>query len=115
MSDILATKLSAIETLRPQGEANLMAHARGDRKKMEQGVSDFQGILLSQCIQKMQETFASPGEVSDPAGESFSGMGAQALGAALARNDALGIRKMLLHGLEAAQPAESKASEPAPT
>jgi len=115
MNGISATNISAINGVRPQGEATLLAHAHGDKRKLEQSVSDFQGILLSQCIQKMQETFASPGEVSDPASESFSGMGAQALGAALARNDALGIRKMLLHSLEAAQPAEPKVSEPAPT
>lgn len=76
-----------------------------DTAKLRSSSTEFESILLSQWIERAQQTFAaSPDEPSDAAHDTLSSLGAQALGAALARQNALGIARLLTTQLSA-QPA----------
>ncbi len=68
--------------------------------RIAKAAKDFEAILLSQWVQDAERCFASvPGEDSEESGlpgkDAYQGMGAQAIGGALAASGGIGIAKMI--------------------
>ncbi len=70
--------------------------ASAARMKAEKAACDFEAILLSSLLEKLQTTFAGTRE-DDPSGSgNYAVMGTQALASAMAARGGIGIARMLL-------------------
>ena len=91
--------------------ALLVAHGspQPDRPspKLVKAAQEFEAILLSQWLEKMQKTFSSTDQAKDPAHDTLASMGTQAVATALASRGGIGIGSMLLRQLKSS-PAEQQ-------
>lgn len=63
-------------------------------------VAEFEGLLLSQILEKLKDAYQLPGEEeSDSAGESFQSLANSALGNNLAARGGLGMMNLLIQSL----------------
>lgn len=76
------------------------------RRKIEKAAQDFEGILLSSLWKSMGEDMKGSFD-EDSTNSSFTDMGLQAVGAAMAKSGGVGIGRMLLKALEKQQDAEA--------
>jgi Rod binding domain-containing protein len=70
--------------------------------KLRKHATEFEGMLLTELMKKMQQTFAqteASDDDKDPASETISGIGTQALAQALASRNVLGIGAMVAKSL----------------
>ncbi len=68
--------------------------------KLRQRVVEFEGILLSQILEKLQSAYQLPGaEEADSTGESFQSFANSVLGKNLAEHDGLGLTRLLVQSL----------------
>jgi Rod binding domain-containing protein len=70
-------------------------------RKLQERAVEFESMLLSQCLEKVQESFVGMGddENGDPGKSTLSGMATTALAQGLAQRGGLGIARMLLQHL----------------
>jgi Rod binding domain-containing protein len=68
--------------------------------KLAKAAQEFEAILLSQWLEKMQQTFSSSDEAKDPAHDTLASLGTQAVATALAARGGIGIGTMLLRQLK---------------
>jgi len=64
--------------------------------KLVKAAQDFEAILLSSWLEKLQASYAGPDNGSDAAHDTLSSMGTQAIASALAARGGIGIGKLLL-------------------
>ena len=77
-------------------------------KALRDKASEFEGILLSEILQKLNDCCKVPGaEDTDSTGESFQSFATSALGGGLARAGGLGIGEMLVRSLTHVEPGKS--------
>lgn len=77
-------------------------------KALREKASEFEGILLSEILQKLSDCYKVPGaEDTDSTGESFQSFATSALGGGLARSGGLGIGEMLVRSLSHVEPGKS--------
>jgi len=67
--------------------------------KLVKAAQDFEAILLSTWLQKLQESYAGGDDAMDPAHGTLTSMGTEAIASALAKRGGIGIAKMLLQHL----------------
>ncbi len=67
--------------------------------KLVKAAQDFEAILLSGWMEKLQASFNGPNDGSDPAHETLASMGTQAIASALAARGGIGVAKLLLQHL----------------
>jgi Rod binding domain-containing protein len=75
------------------------AQAQAPSPKLVKAAQEFEAILLSTWLEKLQGSFAGPDDGSDPAHGTLASMGTQAIASALAARGGLGVAKMLLQHL----------------
>jgi Rod binding domain-containing protein len=82
------------------------------RTKAEKAAGDFEAILLSSLLEKLQTTFAGTRE-DDPSGSgNYAVMGTQALASAMAARGGIGIARMLLQQWQTKVPDLSRTRVP---
>jgi len=67
--------------------------------KLVKAAQEFEAILLSSWLEKLQSSFAGPDDGSDPAHDTLASMGTQAIASALAARGGIGVAKLLLQHL----------------
>lgn len=74
--------------------------AHGPNTSLRRHVAEFEGMLLSQILEKLRDTYRMPGaEETDSAGESFQSLANSAMGNGLAANGGLGLTDLLVQSL----------------
>jgi Rod binding domain-containing protein len=76
------------------------------RQKIEKSAQEFEGMLLSSLWKSMGEDIKGSLD-EDSANSSFTDMGLQAVGSAMAKSGGVGIGRMLLKALEKQQAVEA--------
>jgi Rod binding domain-containing protein len=69
-----------------------------DSSKLSKAAREFESILLASWLEKMQQSFGGA-ENQDPAHDTISGLGTQAIATALAERGGIGIARMLIKQL----------------
>ncbi len=80
--------------------------------KLAKAAQEFEAILLTSWLEKMNESFVGSQESQDPAHDTVSSLGTQAIASALAARGGIGIASMLLRQLQPAGPADAEAKRP---
>ena len=74
--------------------------AKDPNASLRKHVAEFEGLLLSQILQKLKDAYHLPGEEeSDSAGENFQSLANSALGHNLAAHGCLGMTNLLIQSL----------------
>jgi len=95
------------------GMAARVSTAVAQPTKLVKAAQEFEGVLLSTWLEKLQESFAGQDDGSDPAHGTLASMGTQAIASALAARGGIGIAKLLVQHF--AKPAQAlAASDTAP-
>ncbi len=68
--------------------------------KLAKAAQEFEAILLTGWLEKMNESFVGSQESQDPAHDTVSSLGTQAIASALAARGGIGIAGMLLRQLQ---------------
>jgi Rod binding domain-containing protein len=68
--------------------------------KLRQAAGEFEAMLLANLWKSMKSTFASDDDSDDPAHETLSDMGIQAMSGAVGKAGGLGLSKLILKHLE---------------
>ncbi len=71
--------------------------------KLAKAAQEFESILLASWLEKMNQSFVGSEESQDPAHDTVSSLGTQAIASALAARGGIGIAGMLLRQLQPAQ------------
>ena len=74
--------------------------------KLEQSAREFESILLQSWLEKMNQSFVGASASQDPAHDTVSSLGSQAIASALAARGGIGIAAMLLRHLQASKGIE---------
>jgi Rod binding domain-containing protein len=92
----------SIPTSRVAVEADTLAAARPSQpaQKLKKAAQEFESMLLSSWLQKMNESFAGNDEKQDPAHDTFTSLGTEAMAQALAARGGVGIAAKLLKQLQ---------------
>ena len=73
---------------------------RSSQQSVREKAAEFEGMLLTQVLQKLSDCYRSPdGESTDSAGESFLNLANSALGGGLARSGGIGLGELLARSL----------------
>jgi len=83
--------------------------------KLAKAAREFEAILLQGWLEKMNQSFAGLEKSQDPAHDTLSSLGTQAIAGALAARGGIGIADMILHQLQARTPAADTTGEPQPS
>lgn len=75
--------------------------------KLRKATQEFEGILLSMWLEKVQQSFAGTEDSNDAGHQTLESMGTQAISSALATHGGIGFARMLLRQL--GKPAEAGA------
>lgn len=106
----------AISTIPPTnsttGVAASSARLAPVPNKLAKAAQEFEAILLTSWLEKMNQSFVGSQESRDPAHDTVSSLGTQAIASALAARGGIGIAGMLLRQLQRAGPADAKAKRP---
>ncbi len=79
--------------------------------KLAKAAREFEAILLQGWMEKMNQSFAGLEKSQDPAHDTLSSLGTQAIAGALAARGGIGIGNMILHQLQAKSSAADTAGE----
>ena len=82
--------------------------------KLAKAAREFEAILLQGWLEKMNQSFAGLEKSQDPAHDTLSSLGTQAIAGALAARGGIGIGNMILHQLQARSSATDTSREPQP-
>ena len=80
--------------------------------KLAKSAREFEAILLQSWLEKMNQSFVGTEESQDPAHDTVSSLGTQAIATALSARGGIGIADMLLRQLQRAQPEDANAEHP---
>ncbi len=92
----------------PGVTGNLRAEAEISRQDhLMSKAREFEGILLSQLMEKLKEAYRVPGSELDqnPADESMGALATSALGGGLAKSGGVGIARMIVQSLMKSAPS----------
>lgn len=94
---------------------SITAEGAASSPKLSKVAQEFEAILLSSWLEKLQASFTGIDDGSDPAHETLASMGTQAIASALAARGGIGVAKILVQHLikAAADRADPTASESA--
>ena len=67
--------------------------------KLVKATRDFEAILLSSWLEKLEESYAGTIDETDPAHGTLASMGAEAMASALAARGGIGVSRLLLQHL----------------
>lgn len=82
--------------------------------KLLKSAREFEAILLQSWLEKINQSFVGSSESQDPAHDTVSSLGTQAIATALAARGGIGIAHMLLTRLGAVKTSEQTDSEAEP-
>lgn len=89
--------------------------AQAPSPKLVKAAQEFEAILLSSWLEKLQSSFAGPDDGSDAAHDTIASMGTQAIASALAAHGGIGVAKLLVQHLskarQAGEPATAQAGK----
>jgi Rod binding domain-containing protein len=68
--------------------------------QLKKSAQEFESILLESWLEKMNQSFVGTSESQDPAHDTVSSLGTQAIASALAARGGIGIAAMLLRQLQ---------------
>lgn len=91
------------------------AEAGAPSPKLKKAAQEFEAILLTQWLEKMQQSFSDSEQSGDPAHETLSSFGTQAVATALSERGGIGIARMLLRQLKTTAGNTGLPSQPVPT
>jgi Rod binding domain-containing protein len=77
--------------------------------KLTKAAQEFEAILLTSWLEKMNQSFVGSQESQDPAHDTVSSLGTQAIASALTARGGIGIADMLLRQLQRAHPSDANA------
>lgn len=80
--------------------------------KLAKAAREFEAILLQGWLEKMNQSFAGLEKSQDPAHDTLSSLGTQAIAGALAARGGIGIGNMILHQLQAKSSATESTGKP---
>ncbi|MGB8771939.1 MAG: rod-binding protein [Candidatus Korobacteraceae bacterium] len=104
----------ATQTNSPAAVAASSLRAAQPPSKLAKAAQEFEAILLTSWLEKMNQSFVGSEESQDAAHDTVSSLGTQAIASALAARGGIGIARMLLRQLHPTQPAAADArSSPA--
>lgn len=86
----------AAESLFPKPELP----AFNSRASLREKAAEFEGMLIAQVLQKLEECYRLDSEESDSANQGFTSLATSALGGGLARSGGLGLGEMLVQSLQ---------------
>ncbi len=96
-----------MEARASQASRELRSPACGDANKVHKSATDFESILLSSWLEKMEQTIQTlPGDEQDPGADNFQSLGVQAISGAIVARGGFGIAKVIEKHLLPACPAE---------
>jgi len=72
----------------------------GPSSQLKKSAQEFESILLESWLEKMNQSFVGSSESQDPAHDTVSSLGTQAIASALAARGGIGIAAMLLRQLQ---------------
>ena len=73
--------------------------------KLAKSAREFEAILLQSWLEKMNQSFAGLEESQDPAHDTLTSLGTQAIAQALAARGGIGIANMIVRQLQRRAPA----------
>ena len=73
--------------------------------KLAKSAREFEAILLQSWLEKMNQSFAGLEESQDPAHDTLTSLGTQAIAQALAARGGIGIANMIVRQLQCRAPA----------
>lgn len=76
--------------------ADKTAQGTAPSPKLVKAAQDFESMLLSSWLEKLEASFTGPNDGSDPAHDTLASMGTQAIASALAARGGIGLAKVLL-------------------
>ncbi len=79
--------------------------------KLVKAAHEFEAILLQSWLEKMNQSFVGESGSQDPAHDTVSSLGTEAIAQALAARGGIGIAKMILRQLSRQAPATEGAQE----
>jgi Rod binding domain-containing protein len=74
-------------------------HSQPTSPKLVKATQDFESILLTNWLEKVQQSFAGGEDSGDAGHDTLSALGTQAMASALAARGGIGIARMLLQRL----------------
>lgn len=80
--------------------------------KLAKSAREFEAILLQSWLEKMNQSFAGLEQSQDPAHDTLSSLGTQAIAGALAARGGIRIARMILRQLQAHPPALDAQHDP---
>ena len=83
----------------PLAQPAAAAASAAPSPKLVKAAQEFEAILLSTWLEKLQESYAGGDDSMDPAHGTLASMGTQAIASALAARGGIGIARMLLQHL----------------
>ena len=76
--------------------------AVNNRTSLREKAAEFEGMLIAQVLQKLDECYRLDSEEADSANQGFTSLATSALGGGLARSGGLGLGEMLVQSLQKA-------------
>jgi Rod binding domain-containing protein len=97
--------------VRAPGSLHKQPATSPEGNKLRQAAGEFEAMLLANLWKSMKSTFSSDDDSDDPAHETLSDMGMQAISGAVGKAGGLGLSKLILKHLEPLlpQPQNGKA------
>ncbi len=106
----MASAISGASHVQPADGA-----AAAPSPKLVKAAHEFEAILLQSWMEKMNKSFLGTEESQDPAHDTVSSLGTQAIATALSARGGIGIANMILRQLgRKAQPDQNKGGEEKP-
>ncbi|MGE5111460.1 MAG: hypothetical protein ACM3JB_11420 [Acidobacteriaceae bacterium] len=72
----------------------------GNATRLREKAAEFEGMLIAQVLQKLDECYRLDSEEADSANQGFTSLATSALGGGLARSGGLGLGEMLVQSLQ---------------
>jgi len=92
--------VSVLPSIHVPAENETVPAASQPARKLRQSAQEFEAILLQSWLEKMNQSFVGSSESQDPAHDTVSSLGTQAIASALAGRGGIGIARMLLRQLQ---------------
>jgi Rod binding domain-containing protein len=83
--------------------------------KLAKAAQEFEAVLLSHWLEKMQQTFSNSDQSGDPAHDTLASIGTQAVASALAARGGIGIGNMLRRQCRGSAGSAAEAARPSAT
>lgn len=84
------------------------SHAVNNRASLREKAAEFEGMLIAQVLQKLDECYRLDSEEADSANQGFTSLATSAVGGGLARSGGLGLGEILVQSLQKTGPRSPK-------